>query len=118
MATKDPPLPPQNSENGEVIAQEDIDIFICAATMGDINSVNTFLAKWPHAIDQKDAHTWTALMHAAFSGHAEIVDMLIKHGADVREKDKWGRSIWVLVRRRGNRKIISLIEEALKKKKH
>lgn len=118
MVTKDQHSPPKHFENGETPGKDDIETFICAATMGDINTVTAFLAKWPQAIDEKDTHTWTALMHAAFTGHEAVVVSLIKHGANVREKDKWGRSIWVLVRRKGNPEIIRLIEEALRKNRN
>lgn len=35
----------------------------------------------------------TALMFAAFMSKNEMVKLLLKHGADFRIKDKWGKSI-------------------------
>lgn len=116
MVRKEQDLSPKSHEDVDCPTKDDLEIFISAARSGDINTIETFLAKWPRAVNEKDSHTWTALMHAAWLGHETIVETLIKYGADVREKDKWGRATWALVRRKGNREIIILIEEALKKK--
>ena len=35
-------------------------------------------------LDQKDDQKWRALHHAAFEGHAKVVDYLIKAGANIR----------------------------------
>lgn len=95
--------------------KDEIYVFISAALKGDISAVEGFLEKWPKAINEKDLNTWTALMHAVWSSQEVIVAALIKRGANIREKDKWGRASWVLAKRRGNRSIIGMIEEALKK---
>ena len=37
-----------------------------------------------------DEYGWTLLMNAAGSGHVELVDMLLRHGADVNQQNSAG----------------------------
>lgn len=110
-----PQTSPDNFKSSEMSGKDEIYVFISSALKGDISAVEGFLEKWPKAINEKDLNTWTALMHAVWSSQEVIVASLIKRGANIREKDKWGRASWVLAKRRGNRSIIGMIEEALKK---
>jgi ankyrin repeat protein len=93
----------------------DIDGYAQAACLGKIATIESFLQRWPDFIDVKDNKSWTALMHAAWSNHEDIVVLLLQKGADLRVKDRWGRSAWVLAKKRGCRSIVILIEEGLKK---
>lgn len=54
-------------------------------------------------------------MHAAWCGQETVVALLLKCGAQVREKDRWNRTAWILARRKGHRGVVSLIEEEFRK---
>ncbi|KQC32482.1 MULTISPECIES: ankyrin repeat domain-containing protein [Nonlabens] len=45
-----------------------------------------------HGVDAKDSDGRTALMHASFFGKEELLEELIKRGADVNHQDKIGYS--------------------------
>lgn len=109
-------FPPKNLEKYALPSKNEIEAFVKSASSGDISKVETFLKDWPLAVNEKDSHTWTALMHAVWSCQQNVVASLIKHGINVREKDRWGRTSWVLAKRKGDRIIIGMIEDALKNK--
>ncbi len=52
--------------------------FACACKFGDADFVRTMLRKSPKA-----AQDWRPIIEASYIGSAPIVEMLIKHGADV-----------------------------------
>ena len=51
---------------------------ICAAGLGDLAAARTILRKTTDA-----ARNWRPIMEASYKGFAPIVELLIKHGADV-----------------------------------
>ena len=51
---------------------------VCACKSGDADFVRTLLRKNPEA-----AQDWRPIIEASYIGSAPIVEMLIKHGADV-----------------------------------
>jgi ankyrin repeat protein len=59
-----------------------VDDYIEAASLGQIQAVNTFLEAGM-SVDAEDAEGTTALLKAARSGHAPMVQHLLANGADV-----------------------------------
>lgn len=54
-----------------------------AARCGDLNAVQTLCSTNPLAVNSRDKHSRTPLHLAAWSGHAQIADYLVKNKADV-----------------------------------
>ena len=59
----------------------------------------------------------TALILAVWWGHTEVVKLLIKNGADVYAKNKYGQTALMLAEKRGHTKIISILKKAMEKKR-
>ncbi len=59
---------------------------------------------------------WTALMEAAATNNLEMVQLLIKMGANIREKDYSGRTALKIAKEHKNTAIAELIEDEMKKK--
>jgi len=53
----------------------------------------------------------TAVMMAALFGHADIIRLLAKHGADLRAKDASGNTADGLARQQGNAEMLALLTE-------
>ena len=58
-----------------------------AVTSGDVERVRAVLAVRPEIVNARDDDGATALHHAAFLGHREIVWVLAASGADVNARD-------------------------------
>jgi ankyrin repeat protein len=57
---------------------DDVRDLVCACKFGDADSVRTMLRRAPNA-----ARDWRPIIEASYKGSASVVEMLIKHGADV-----------------------------------
>ena len=62
-----------------------------AAQQGDLSLIKKLLLKYPGLANTRNYKGWTPLHLAAYSGHKEIVDILIKRGAEVNVKNKKAR---------------------------
>ena len=60
-------------------------------------------------VNQKDNLGETPLHLAAFSGHIEVIDLLITHGADVRIKNKAGKTPLQKASKVGHEEIVNLL---------
>ena len=60
-------------------------------------------------LDVKSNDQWTAIMYAAFNNHLNIVQLLIKHNANISSQDKSGDTVVYLVARHGNLEIMKLL---------
>lgn len=72
----------------EIISQQEV---IEAALYGKMATIETAL-KQGYKPDSRDPENRTALMYAAFNGHAKVAEKLIAAGADVNLQDKTGTS--------------------------
>ncbi|MCB1761956.1 MAG: ankyrin repeat domain-containing protein, partial [Gammaproteobacteria bacterium] len=63
-------------------------------------------------IDHQDADGITALMEAASVRSESLVYLLLRNGADPRIRDKQGRDATDIAKKRRNKSVISLLEEA------
>jgi ankyrin repeat protein len=61
-------------------------------------------------LDASNFGSWTALMYACQNNQKEIVDILIKNGADVERKNKDGKSAIDIAQAAGNQEIVKLIQ--------
>lgn len=59
-----------------------------AASTGNVQQLSLLLTSVP--VDMRDDDGWTALHFSSWAGRADVVEELLKHGADVRVRDKVG----------------------------
>jgi ankyrin repeat protein len=65
----------------------DFERLIESAKRGDVAEVLAIAQSHAELIHQKDPLGATALHHAAFCGHREVVQILVEHGADINAAD-------------------------------
>ncbi|XP_076822568.1 kinase D-interacting substrate of 220 kDa B-like isoform X2 [Clavelina lepadiformis] len=74
-------------ENGANLTAKDDNEFtplITASMKGSLECVSAvFETRFPPSLEQMDVNGWTALMWASYKGHADVVDYLLTHGANV-----------------------------------
>ena len=61
-----------------------------AANNGNLEKVKRLVSNNPRLVNEKDLNDKTPLHFAAFAGNPEIVEYLIKNGADIEAKDAYG----------------------------
>lgn len=61
--------------------------FIEAAQRGDLDGIRLILRAQPELINRRDATGATALHFAAFGGHREVVQELVRQGAEINARD-------------------------------
>ena len=59
-----------------------------AASTGNVQQLSLLLKSVP--VDIRDDDGWTALHFSSWAGRADVVEELLKHGADVRVREKVG----------------------------
>jgi ankyrin repeat protein/beta-lactamase regulating signal transducer with metallopeptidase domain len=80
---------------------------IAAVNSGNIDSVRARLSE--SDVNAGTPVGWTALMEAAKKGNAEIVKLLLEHGADLESRSKEGRTaLWIAVYY-GNSEVIKVL---------
>jgi len=83
-----------------------------AARTGSVDGVKALLAHGAK-VDAADSHKGqNALMWAAAEGHADVVDVLIKNGADVKTPSKAGFTALVFAAQKGDAKTVSTLLHA------
>ena len=88
------------------------DAFVKAAGNGDNAAVTGFLKKYSGSIDIFDVRVYvhqTALMRAADGGHKDIVELLLKNGADINKKNESGWTALTVAAENGNTDIVDLL---------
>jgi hypothetical protein len=80
----------------------------------DIERISLLLSGWgdSKAINIPNDEGCTALMMAASKGRADVVEALIKKGADVTVKDKWGKTALHKAASHGHNDIVTLLINA------
>ena len=82
-----------------------------AAKAGDIDTIQEYIDKG-FSVDEKSPHVGdTALLLATASGHRDIVELLLEHGANVDVQDNYGTTALMAAANRGNRDMVELLLE-------
>ena len=108
-ACSPPPQPPKTEENGLLRVLDDRFPLIKAASEGRTEEVEKLLkiSAFKKDIDgQHDKDGSTALIHSAEKGHVEIMDLLLKAGADPNLPDFKGRSPLIHSASRGKKNAV------------
>ncbi len=80
-----------------------------AVRRGDTAAVESLLDANPKALSRGDAQGMTALLWAAFHGHAELVRWLLARGADATVKDPRGATALMLAAERGHLEAVRVL---------
>lgn len=90
--------------------QEEIDAFVTGAGSREEAAALDFLKKYPAAINHKEKrHNWTALILSAWGDRKEMAVFLLKNGADIEAKDKFGRTALVYAATSGLTGMVDLL---------
>ena len=65
----------------------ELDRLMEAAKRGDVGEVTAVVREYARLVNERDEMGATALHHAAFGGHCDVAEVLVKHGADVNARD-------------------------------
>lgn len=65
----------------------EFDRFMEAAKIGDLDGIRAILRTGPELVNRRDATGATALHLAAFGGHREVAEELVRHGAAINARD-------------------------------
>ena len=95
--------------------ERNINLLFKAIESGDIGFISQNFDS--ENVNMSDQFGWTPLMSAAYSGHIEIVNFLLKLGANTKIKDKSGLTAMELAMRRNHLDIINLLKQRFHKKK-
>ena len=83
------------------------------AEQGQAQAVQETLASAPpDAVDWRDAHGFTALMHACTEGHADVVRLLLRAGATVNMPNPQSETALHLAASIGYQEVVRLLVEA------
>jgi ankyrin repeat protein len=88
---RDPEFLRQRTTHGKTILRK-------AAANGKTDLVKLLLSKYKHALDIDAPDSvlgWTPLHIASYRGFAELVELLLDHGADLKASDKQGKTALV-----------------------
>lgn len=81
---------------------KEIETFHYIAAKGSKVALQAMLDKYgADIVDARDDHGRTAMIHAAITGHKEVMDMLLEHGADINAADNRGQSPLMAAAHRG-----------------
>lgn len=65
----------------------DVERLMDAAKRGDLNEVGSIAENHAELLNAKDGTGATALHYAAFAGHRDVAELLVRQGADVNPRD-------------------------------
>ena len=91
-------------------------LLFLAIRKNQLRSVEYLLSKNPQLLKEKSLNGMTALMIAARTSTPEIVQILLKKGANPLEKNSFGKTALEMAQKSQNRAVIILLQEAQKKK--
>jgi ankyrin repeat protein len=98
----------------EKMGPAEISMLILAVNNQDYTTVK-LLADHKAEIDWKDWFSTTALMYAVNLGNMDIINCLLKNGADVNAHDKQGNTVLSAAKEGNHPDVIKLIESKLNK---
>jgi uncharacterized protein len=75
--------------------------------MQAVAAVKTLIAHGAKVDAKRGTHGWTALHCAAVKGYYDLVELLLKEGADISAMDEFGRTPRVVA---GNEKTVEIFE--------
>ncbi len=64
-----------------------------AAAKGELAKVKTILAQNPQLVNSQGMNNWVPLHFAVYSGHKDVVELLVAKGADPNAKDEEDRTV-------------------------
>ncbi|MCZ2808354.1 MAG: ankyrin repeat domain-containing protein [Candidatus Bathyarchaeota archaeon] len=84
---------------------------ITATQTGDVEQVKKLIKKNPRLVNthQNDKEGFTPLRMATINGHAEVVRVLLAHGANVNARDEKGATPLFWAANRGNAEVMELL---------
>ena len=88
---------------------------IFAAAGGNLRSTALLVEKGNADIEARDDRSLTPLMAAALGGYAEVVEYLLKHGADASVTGRGGATARSLAEERKYTPIVRILDEHAKK---
>ena len=93
------------SPRSEEIRQKQSDAMIKSASIGDFDTLKTFIAAGVD-VNYRDKHGWSAILWASNYNYPAIVKHLIVHGADVEATDPDGRRVLAMAASNGHINVV------------
>jgi ankyrin repeat protein len=102
----------QASADRSAPSRYDVGKLVKAAEKGELAEVQRLLDKGV-AVDSTNSAdpAYTALMHASAGGHVQVVDLLLRRGANVNVESKYGLTPLMRAAQRGHRDTVELLLE-------
>lgn len=82
-----------------------------ASGMGHLDTVRYLVEECGMQLNEVDSHGWTPLMHAAALGRDQVVEFLLRHGADASVENKQGETAYHLATMRGEKVVLKIMED-------
>jgi ankyrin repeat protein len=89
---------------------------LSAIRSNDIETAKLLIENGADVNAKNNYNGWTPLIKAVWDGHIKIAKLLLEHGADVNAKNNAGETALAIATERGNKDIVKVIEEAMKKR--
>lgn len=85
---------------------------VIACGLGHSRVVRYLVENCKVPVNELDNQGWTPLMHAAALGRDQVVDFLLRNGADATVKNQLGESAYRLAGLRGEKAVLHILEQA------
>ena len=82
-----------------------------AARHNNTSCLRVLLRFAPHLLDAVNEYNNTPLMYAVMFDRRDVVKMLLRAGADVRMKNKYGHTVFDLARRYNKKEMLKILEQ-------
>src|SRR6266478_9015774 len=83
------------------------DCLACAARRGRTMMVRYYLIRGADVNERRCGYT--ALMEAVWNGHLDIVDLLVRHGANLEATDDGGNTVLIWAARQGRENVVACL---------
>ena len=84
---------------------------VLAAMNGHHQVCEYLITKQKADLEARDDDQWTALIHAAYKNHIEVIKVLLQHNANVKAKTKYGGHAAYLAARSGYLDVLKMLIE-------